>query len=65
MEDAVREARRVNIMIEEEKQKMRVLKTRMVENNLAQYVVLTKAEGGKMMDFKRRSPTKKSFKDYH
>ena len=45
LEDAVREARRVNIMIEEEKQRMRQLKQRMVDNNLAQYVVITREEG--------------------
>ncbi len=35
LEDAVKEARRVNIMIEEEKERMRLLKNRMVENNLS------------------------------
>ena len=64
LEDAVREARRVNIMIEEEKQRMRQLKQRMVDNNLAQYVVITREEG-KQWDYKRKSPTKKSFKDFH
>jgi len=64
LEDAVREARRVNIMIEEEKQRMRQLKQRMVDNNLAQYVVITREEG-KQWDYKRKSPTKKTFKDFH
>jgi hypothetical protein len=64
LEDAVREARRVNIMIEEEKQRMRQLKQRMVDNNLAQYVVITREEG-KQWDYKIKSPTKKTFKDFH
>jgi hypothetical protein len=38
----VKEARRVNIMIEEEKERMRMLKQRMLDNNLAQYVNITK-----------------------
>ena len=40
----MKEARRVNIMIEEEKERMRMLKQRMIENNLAQYVNITKQE---------------------
>ena len=44
LEDAVKDARRVNIMIEEEKEKMRQLKSRMMENNLSQYVTITKQE---------------------
>jgi hypothetical protein len=43
---------------------MRQLKQRMVDNNLAQYVVITREEG-KQWDYKRKSPTKKSFKDFH
>jgi hypothetical protein len=51
-------------MIEEEKQRMRQLKQKMVENNLAQYVVIARTEG-KQWDYKRKSPNKKSFKDFH
>jgi hypothetical protein len=40
----VKEARRVNIMIEEEKERMRMLKQRMIDNNLAQYVNITQQE---------------------
>ena len=40
----MKEARRVNIMIEEEKERMRMLKQRMLDNNLAQYVNITKQE---------------------
>ncbi|TNV74692.1 hypothetical protein FGO68_gene1628 [Halteria grandinella] len=44
LEDAVIEARKINQMIEEEREKMKNLKQRMQENSLSQYVQLTKLE---------------------